>query len=210
MYLSGFENMKRLTRRVAREGARIVVGGHSTVPFAKRGEAPWRELELLVESGFTPLEAIQAATGTAAAFLYRESDVGTLRAGRLADLIVLSGDPLRPGDANLITAARKRGIPTLGSVRSWDNILKHLRTRPDARRAPAGVNATRAGSIQVHHHFDRLPGQSHNCGGARHRDHRWDGHHVGDRDGDIRLLLQQRLLRVAGDADRDAELGQRA
>ena len=87
--------MKRLTRRVAREGARIVVGGHSTVPFAARGEAPWRELELLVESGFTPLEAIQAATGTAAAFLFRERDLGTLQTGRLADLIVLTGDPTR-------------------------------------------------------------------------------------------------------------------
>jgi imidazolonepropionase-like amidohydrolase len=95
MYVSGFENMKRLTRRVALEGGRIVVGGHSTVPFAKRGEAPWREMELLVESGLTPLEVIQAATGTAAAFLYRERDLGTLQAGRLADLVVLSGDPLR-------------------------------------------------------------------------------------------------------------------
>lgn len=95
MYVSGFENMKRLTRRVALEGGRIVVGGHSTVPFAKRGEAPWREMELLVESGLTPLEVIQAATGSAAAFLYRERDLGTLQAGRLADLVVLSGDPLR-------------------------------------------------------------------------------------------------------------------
>jgi hypothetical protein len=95
MYVSGFENMKRLTRRVALEGARIVVGGHSTVPFANRGEAPLREMELLVESGFSPLEAIRAATGTAAGFLYREHDLGTLEAGRLADLVVLSGDPLR-------------------------------------------------------------------------------------------------------------------
>lgn len=95
MYVAGFENMKRLTRRVAREGARIVVGGHSTVPFAARGEAPWREMELLVESGFTPLEAIQAATGTAAGFLYREQDLGTLQPGRLADLVVLTGDPTR-------------------------------------------------------------------------------------------------------------------
>jgi imidazolonepropionase-like amidohydrolase len=95
MDVSGFDNMKRLTRRVALEGARVVVGGHSTVPFAGRGEAPWREMELLVESGFTPLEVIQAATGTAAAFLYRERDLGTLQPGRLADLVVLSGDPLR-------------------------------------------------------------------------------------------------------------------
>jgi len=95
MYVSGFDNMKRLARRVALEGARVVVGGHSTVPFAARGEAPWREMELLVESGFSPLEVIQAATGTAAAFLYRDRDLGTLQPGRLADLVVLSGDPLR-------------------------------------------------------------------------------------------------------------------
>jgi imidazolonepropionase-like amidohydrolase len=71
------------------------MGGHSTVPFAERGEAPWRELELLVESGLTPLEAITAATGTAAAFLYRSDEFGTLRPGLKADLVVLDGDPSR-------------------------------------------------------------------------------------------------------------------
>jgi hypothetical protein len=50
---------------------------------------------------------------------------------RYPPALVVSGDPLRPGDANLIATARRRGVPTLGSVRSWDNILKHLRTRPD-------------------------------------------------------------------------------
>ena len=45
--------------------------------------------------------------------------------------LVVVGDPLRPADANLIAAARRHGVPSLGSVRSWDNILKHLRTRPD-------------------------------------------------------------------------------
>jgi imidazolonepropionase-like amidohydrolase len=94
MMVAGFENMKRLARRAAIEGARIVMGGHSTVPFGGRGEAPWRELELLVESGFTPLEAITAATGTAAGFLYREQELGTLRPGLAADLVVLDQDPL--------------------------------------------------------------------------------------------------------------------
>jgi imidazolonepropionase-like amidohydrolase len=93
--LSGFLKMKQLTRRVAREGARVVVGGHTSVPFASRGEAPWRELELLVESGFTPLEAITAATATAADFLYRGSELGTLRAGLKADIVVLREDPSR-------------------------------------------------------------------------------------------------------------------
>jgi hypothetical protein len=92
---AGFATMKQLTRRAGQEGARLVMGGHSTVPFAERGEAPWRELELLVESGLTPLEAIAAATGTAAAFLYRADELGTLRPGLRADLVVLRGDPSR-------------------------------------------------------------------------------------------------------------------
>ena len=95
LFAAGFARMKELTRRAAREGARVVMGGHSTVPFADRGEAPWRELELLVESGFTPLEAITAATSTAAGFLYRGEDLGSLRPGFQADLIVVRGDVVR-------------------------------------------------------------------------------------------------------------------
>jgi imidazolonepropionase-like amidohydrolase len=93
--VAGFAKMKQLTRRAAREGARVVMGGHTDVPFAARGEAPWRELELLVESGFSPLEAITAATGTAAAFLYRADQLGSLQSGRQADIVVLRDDPLR-------------------------------------------------------------------------------------------------------------------
>ena len=93
--VAGFAKMKQLTRRAAREGARVVVGGHTEVPFAERGEAPWREMELLVESGFTPLEAIAAATSTAAAFLYRDRELGRLRAGFAADVVVLRGQPDR-------------------------------------------------------------------------------------------------------------------
>ena len=95
LHVAGFAKMKQLTRRAGREGARVVVGGHTEVPFAERGEAPWREMELLVESGFSPLEAISAATSTAAAFLYRGHQLGSLRAGFAADLVVLRGQPDR-------------------------------------------------------------------------------------------------------------------
>src|SRR5688572_4440307 len=101
MLVAGFAKMKQFTRRAAAEGARVVVGGHSVVPFAGRGEAPWRELELLVESGFSPLEAIAAVTSTAAAFLYRDRELGTLRAGSQGDLVVLGDNP-----AANITAVR--------------------------------------------------------------------------------------------------------
>jgi len=91
----GFVKMKQLTRRVSVEGARVVMGGHSEVPFADRGEAPWRELELLVESGLSPLEAITAATATAAGFLYKSDELGVLKPGMKADLVVLRGDVSR-------------------------------------------------------------------------------------------------------------------
>ena len=118
MYVSGFDNMKRLARRVALEGARVVVGGHSTVPFAARGEAPWREMELLVESGFTPLEVIQAATATAAAFLYRDNDLGALQPGHLADLVVLTGDPLR-------SIAEMRTVERVMAGGAWIDVARY-------------------------------------------------------------------------------------
>jgi hypothetical protein len=61
--------------------------------------------------------------------------------------LVVSGDPLRPGDANLIATARRHGVPSLGSVRSWDNILKHLRSRPDAVSVWNAINAREAVQI---------------------------------------------------------------
>lgn len=52
-----------------------------------------REIELLVEAGFTPLEAIEVGTQNGARFLGREQDIGTLAVGKRADLIVIHGDP---------------------------------------------------------------------------------------------------------------------
>jgi imidazolonepropionase-like amidohydrolase len=91
---AGFRKMVEATRRAFDAGARIVMGGHTSVPFAARGEAPWREIELLVEAGLTPMQAIQAATANGAGFLGRAQDLGTIEPGKLADLVVLTEDPL--------------------------------------------------------------------------------------------------------------------
>jgi len=52
-----------------------------------------REIELLVEAGFTPLEAIQIGTENGARFLRQENDIGTIAQGKRADLILVHGDP---------------------------------------------------------------------------------------------------------------------
>jgi len=52
-----------------------------------------REIELLVEAGFTPVQAIQVATENGAKYLGEESSIGTVAAGKAADLVLLNGNP---------------------------------------------------------------------------------------------------------------------
>src|SRR5256714_13722485 len=52
-----------------------------------------REVELLVEAGFTPLEAIHIATANGAEYLGQMERIGTIAVGKQADLVVVEGDP---------------------------------------------------------------------------------------------------------------------
>jgi predicted amidohydrolase len=54
-----------------------------------------RNLELLVEAGFTPEQAIQIYTHNGAKYLGREDRIGTIAAGKQADLVVVTGDPAK-------------------------------------------------------------------------------------------------------------------
>ncbi|HYY94647.1 MAG TPA: amidohydrolase family protein [Pyrinomonadaceae bacterium] len=60
---------------------------------ALAGFGSQREVELLVEAGFTPLEAVRIATSNAAEFLGESNQIGTIAAGKQADLLVVRGDP---------------------------------------------------------------------------------------------------------------------
>jgi imidazolonepropionase-like amidohydrolase len=53
------------------------------------------ELELLVENGMTPMQAIVASTSDAARLLEMDAEIGTIEAGKYADLLVVDGDPLK-------------------------------------------------------------------------------------------------------------------
>jgi imidazolonepropionase-like amidohydrolase len=54
-----------------------------------------RQTELLVEAGFTPLEAIHIATQNGAEFLGESDRIGTLKVGKQADIVLVRGDPSR-------------------------------------------------------------------------------------------------------------------
>jgi Imidazolonepropionase and related amidohydrolases len=91
----GFKNMLKFVGMAKRAGARVVVGSHSNVPHAERGWAYQREMELFVESGMAPMEAIVAATMENARFFRIDDRLGSVEAGKLADLILVEGDPLK-------------------------------------------------------------------------------------------------------------------
>ncbi len=70
-----------------------------------------REVELLVEAGFTPLEAIHIATENGAVFLGRQEQVGTLAQGKQADIVLVKGDPSKHiEDIENIETVFKAGI----------------------------------------------------------------------------------------------------
>jgi imidazolonepropionase-like amidohydrolase len=54
-----------------------------------------KEFALMVEAGFTPEEAIRAATVVASKHLEMDADIGTLEAGKYADLVAVTADPLK-------------------------------------------------------------------------------------------------------------------
>ena len=72
-------------------GVAIVAGSDTDLP----GYGLIRELELYVQAGMTPLQAIQTATLNAAKAMKMEGDSGTIQTGKRADLILVDGDPLR-------------------------------------------------------------------------------------------------------------------
>ena len=73
-----------------RAGIPIVAGTDQAVP----GHSLHREIELYVQAGFTPMEAIQAATIVPARAMGLEKELGTVEKGKRADLILITGNPL--------------------------------------------------------------------------------------------------------------------
>jgi len=80
-------------KRMAEAGILLAAGTDAPYPGVFQGEGIHRELELLVEAGFTPLEAISMATRNAALLMNAAEEWGTLAPGKLADILLLAGQP---------------------------------------------------------------------------------------------------------------------
>ena len=88
------QNAMANARALVQSGVLLTAGTDAPYPGDMQGEGLHRELELLVEAGFTPLEAISIATQNAARFI-GANDWGTVQPGKLATLIVVDGRPDR-------------------------------------------------------------------------------------------------------------------
>ena len=83
-----------LVRQMHAAGVDFMAGTDSPNPSILPGFGLHEELQLLVSTGFTPMEALQAATRNPARYLQRESELGTIEEGKLADMVLLSANPL--------------------------------------------------------------------------------------------------------------------
>ncbi len=86
-----------LPLRIAENLARYaVLGGRVALgtDFGAEGEMPVAEMQVLVEGGLTPAQVLVAATKHGAEAMNQGAELGTLEPGKLADVIVVDGDPL--------------------------------------------------------------------------------------------------------------------
>ena len=89
-----FKKELEFEREFVKQGGMLLAGLDPTgYGGVIAGFGDQREVELLVEAGFTPVEAIHIATANGAEFLGELDKIGTLAAGKQADLVVIDGDP---------------------------------------------------------------------------------------------------------------------
>ena len=112
VYTRLFPKAMAMEYAFAKAGGTLIVGtdptgGGGLVP----GYSNQRALELLVEAGFTPLEAIRIGTLNGATYLGRAARVGTIAVGKQADLVVIDGNPAaRIRDVRHVQMVFKQGV----------------------------------------------------------------------------------------------------
>ena len=112
IYTTLFAKGMALERAFARAGGMLIAGtdptgGGGVIP----GYSNQRQVELLVDAGFTPLEAINISTLNGAKYLKRDARVGSLAVGKQADLVVIGGNPAASiADIRHVETVFKQGI----------------------------------------------------------------------------------------------------
>ncbi|WP_341227244.1 DPP IV N-terminal domain-containing protein [uncultured Arcticibacterium sp.] len=108
-YLSNFSNIQVTLKKLINEGASVTAGTDS--PFIPYGYSLHAELHSWVDSGISPYVTLKAATIGAATAVGVSKDLGSIEKGKLADLVIVNGDPLSEiTDALNVEYVIKNGI----------------------------------------------------------------------------------------------------
>jgi imidazolonepropionase-like amidohydrolase len=107
-----WEDRKKNFKMYLEKGVKISFGSDAGVPFIRQGDNAG-ELSMFVELGMSTMDAIIAATKTAAEAIGIEDKAGTIEEGKIADIILIDGDPLQDigllGTENKIKMVMKEG-----------------------------------------------------------------------------------------------------
>lgn len=136
---AAFEMGKKNLKTLSDAGVKIAFGTDSgAAGYRFQGFFEHRELQLMVEAGLTPMQAIVAATGTSAEVLHGEKEFGTLQPGRQADLLVLDANPLDDiHNTEKLSAVWQAG-KTVQAI--WPNQQARLQPAASGYRAEAGLD----------------------------------------------------------------------
>lgn len=104
--MEAFRHMMEYTKRLHDTGVKVVLGSHSHVRYSEYGWAYHHEMELFQQLGMTPLEIVHASTLQNARFFRIDDHLGSIEAGKLADLILVTGNPLE----NIATLRQIKGV----------------------------------------------------------------------------------------------------
>lgn len=147
-----YDVARETTRRLHAAGVPILAGTDAANPGTAYGAAMHRELELLVEAGLSPAEALAAATSVPAR-IFGLDDRGRIEPGLRADLVLVDGDPTRE-----ITATRAIvGVWKSGTPIDRDAFAARVAAALDAERrratpedlADGRISAFESGSIDA-------------------------------------------------------------
>ena len=107
-----FKRDMELERAFVAAGGLLIAGPDPTgAGDVLPGFGDQREIELLVEAGFSPVEAIKISTLNGATYLGRQSQIGSIAAGKNADLVVIKGDPSKQiADVENVEIVFKDGV----------------------------------------------------------------------------------------------------
>jgi hypothetical protein len=91
--LKGYENALRFHKMFVDAGGHLVVSGNTNDSWVP-GVDLHQEMQILIDAGLTPMQIIQGATKYPAEMLRKQDSLGTVEAGKLADVIIVDADPL--------------------------------------------------------------------------------------------------------------------